>query len=310
MGPGFLATICLLALFAASSANAAKVVNPGEVKLYSRTTGTLVATGTVNRAGELAFAYEDVSWPVTVAQGVEAGGSPEFNPWRVEGTSANAPTGTLDPAARGATIAMQAMQLDFVANVIVPGIAFTAQCQLGALSTTFDVALSTFPDIEDEALGPLRYDQQTGRLDMVMAAEALPDVNDLARDCDFHGSSPLDDIALASCAVCPALVKSFADAVDLLTMNLRLRPVIKSPVQVGTARGETMTGTKYAETLRALGGADVLKPLGGRDKVYGGGGADTIYARDQKPDVISCGAGRDRVRADVGDSLSGCEKRF
>jgi hypothetical protein len=42
----------------------------------------------------------------------------------------------------------------------------------------------------------------------------------------------------------------------------------------------------------------------------GGAGNDTIEARDGRRDVIRCGAGHDKVKADKRDKLAGCEVRL
>ena len=46
----------------------------------------------------------------------------------------------------------------------------------------------------------------------------------------------------------------------------------------------------------------------GRNKVYGGPGADVINIADGRRDLAVCGKGRDKVRADKGDRLRGCER--
>ena len=109
------------------------------------------------------------------------------------------------------------------------------------------------------------------------------------------------------------------------------RPTTAAPartaVRSGTRRHDVLTGTKYADILRGLGGDDVLRGLAsadrldggtgadrivggaGRDTILGGAGDDDIDARDGQVDVIRCGAGKhDRVRADKGDRVSGCER--
>lgn len=95
---------------------------------------------------------------------------------------------------------------------------------------------------------------------------------------------------------------------------------------VGTPRRDRLVGTKYADVLRGLAGDDTLHGLGGadrieggsgrdriiggpgRDVVIGGAGNDDIRVRDGQIDTVRCGAGRDRVRADRRDRLSGCER--
>lgn len=101
----------------------------------------------------------------------------------------------------------------------------------------------------------------------------------------------------------------------------------RTAVRIGTRRRDVIIGTKHADILRGLGGDDVLRGLAsadrldggtgadrivggaGRDTIVGGSGDDDIDARDGQVDVIRCGAGKhDRVRADKGDRVSGCER--
>src|SRR5215208_1426701 len=83
------------------------------------------------------------------------------------------------------------------------------------------------------------------------------------------------------------------------------------PLIVGTNAGERITGTKNAEEIRALGGSDeITDGLGGDnlygnggdtslDRFYGGRGNDIVQSRDvpAAKDVVSCGAGTDKVLA-------------
>jgi hypothetical protein len=39
-----------------------------------------------------------------------------------------------------------------------------------------------------------------------------------------------------------------------------------------------------------------------------GGGRDVVNAANNKTDRVNCGRGRDRVRADTQDKLTGCER--
>jgi hypothetical protein len=45
----------------------------------------------------------------------------------------------------------------------------------------------------------------------------------------------------------------------------------------------------------------------GGDVISAGAGADRVHARNGKRDTISCGPGRDVVWADRSDRLTGCE---
>jgi hypothetical protein len=94
----------------------------------------------------------------------------------------------------------------------------------------------------------------------------------------------------------------------------------------GTAHADRLTGTPHTDLLRGLGGKDLLRGLGGTDRLEGGVGADRIVGgpgrdlviggdgnddidvKDGQVDTVRCGAGRDRVRADRRDHLSGCER--
>ena len=103
----------------------------------------------------------------------------------------------------------------------------------------------------------------------------------------------------------------------------------------GSSGSDVLRGTQRADRLVGLGGRDVLRGLGGNDRLAGGAGDDRLYgdagndrvdggrgidrffggagndlvlARDGVRDVVKCGAGRDRVLADVADRVSSdCE---
>ncbi len=90
------------------------------------------------------------------------------------------------------------------------------------------------------------------------------------------------------------------------------------------ARGgnDTVRAGAGADVVRAGRGADVVEGgqgadwiVGGagRDRLDGGAGPDVVQARDGERDRITCGLGRDEVRADVIDRIAGdCEvvRRF
>jgi hypothetical protein len=61
------------------------------------------------------------------------------------------------------------------------------------------------------------------------------------------------------------------------------------------------------DTIRTGAGSDRIVPVRGNDAVDAGRGADYIYANDGERDVIDCGPGDDRVRADKLDLLRHCE---
>jgi Ca2+-binding RTX toxin-like protein len=86
---------------------------------------------------------------------------------------------------------------------------------------------------------------------------------------------------------------------------------------VGAGSADCLFGQRGADRLRGGRGADQLSGGGGKDRVKGGKGRDTITAgrgpdtinaADGKRDTIDCGGGKDVVRADPEDRLTGCEK--
>jgi Ca2+-binding RTX toxin-like protein len=80
----------------------------------------------------------------------------------------------------------------------------------------------------------------------------------------------------------------------------------------GDAGRDTLIGCRGADTLLGGAGGDRLSAAtrdDAGDVVLGGVGSDVIDTLDGSPDRITCGAGRDRVRADRGDRIGrGCEQ--
>jgi RTX calcium-binding nonapeptide repeat (4 copies) len=85
----------------------------------------------------------------------------------------------------------------------------------------------------------------------------------------------------------------------------------------GNDRDNVLFGTQRADTIRGFGGEDVIfgqdggdTLIGGRgqDEVFGGNDNDEIKAVDGSEDLVFCGLGRDRVRANPGDDLFNCER--
>ncbi len=74
---------------------------------------------------------------------------------------------------------------------------------------------------------------------------------------------------------------------------------------VGTQKADTIDGAAGNDTILGLGGNDLLIGGPGRDKIFGGPGNDSIVANgDGARDTVSCGAGKDIVNADAGDSVA------
>jgi Ca2+-binding RTX toxin-like protein len=87
---------------------------------------------------------------------------------------------------------------------------------------------------------------------------------------------------------------------------------------IGTNHHDKIDGRGGADLIAGAGGKDVLMGGPGRDKIFGGKkfdhilggvGSDTIMARDNRPDTIECGPGRDVARVDrVEDGVYDCEE--
>jgi dipeptidyl aminopeptidase/acylaminoacyl peptidase len=85
----------------------------------------------------------------------------------------------------------------------------------------------------------------------------------------------------------------------------------------GSEGNDKLTGGRGNDTLIGATGKDKLNGGAGNDKLDGGpgpntysGGAgnDTINSANGKRETVSCGSGRDSVRADRSDRVKGCEK--
>lgn len=97
------------------------------------------------------------------------------------------------------------------------------------------------------------------------------------------------------------------------------------PLSFSTSNYTIATGTMTVRSSAALSGDsnftstgsvsgagnDTLVGGAGKDVLTGGAGNDIINARDRKPgDTISCGSGKDSVKADKGDKIArDCERR-
>lgn len=71
---------------------------------------------------------------------------------------------------------------------------------------------------------------------------------------------------------------------------------------------DTITGGRGKDRIDGKDGNDYISGGKGNDKLRGGGGNDNIFARDGVRDIINCGPGIDKVRADKQDQISrNCE---
>lgn len=86
----------------------------------------------------------------------------------------------------------------------------------------------------------------------------------------------------------------------------------------GRSGNDVVTGGPGSDRLAGGSGADRLTdaPLAyafglgsGSNRIAGGPGRDVVDVANARRDVVRCGPGRDRVSADRGDRLIGCERR-
>jgi Ca2+-binding RTX toxin-like protein len=71
---------------------------------------------------------------------------------------------------------------------------------------------------------------------------------------------------------------------------------------------DRLFGSRGADRLDGGAGDDTLQGGLGPDRLRGGAGDDAIDARDGRREQVRCGAGTDRVEADRGDRVAGCER--
>ena len=70
---------------------------------------------------------------------------------------------------------------------------------------------------------------------------------------------------------------------------------------------DVLIGGPGKDKLNGGKGDDTLTGNGGKDSLVGGPGNDTINAKDGITELVRCGSGKDRVKADRKDRLSRCE---
>jgi X-Pro dipeptidyl-peptidase-like protein/hemolysin type calcium-binding protein len=90
------------------------------------------------------------------------------------------------------------------------------------------------------------------------------------------------------------------------TLHLAAAAACANPIR-GTHGDDRLPGTSAADTIKGRAGADRINGRAGRDCLFGGSGDDRIGARDGERDVVRCGHGTDRARADRLDRVTGCE---
>jgi hypothetical protein len=75
----------------------------------------------------------------------------------------------------------------------------------------------------------------------------------------------------------------------------------------GEAGSDNVAGGNGNDTLNGGAGNDLLEDNAGRNTFTGGSGSDTIVSVNGRREAVTCGSGRDTVRADRADVLRGCE---
>jgi Ca2+-binding RTX toxin-like protein len=81
-------------------------------------------------------------------------------------------------------------------------------------------------------------------------------------------------------------------------------------VLTGGPGNDVLIGGPGKDKLNGGKGNDTLTGNGAKDSLVGGPGNDTINARDGVSELVKCGSGKDTVKADKKDRLSGCEKKL
>ena len=77
----------------------------------------------------------------------------------------------------------------------------------------------------------------------------------------------------------------------------------------GGTGDDVLVGGPGKDKLNGGAGNDKLTGNGAKDSLVGGPGNDTIDAKDGVAEIVKCGPGKDKVKADKTDKLSGCEKK-
>jgi hypothetical protein len=81
-----------------------------------------------------------------------------------------------------------------------------------------------------------------------------------------------------------------------------------SDVIIGSRYGDLLEGGGGNDRVSGRAGADSIDGGRGKDRLSGGAGVDSIDSRDSQRDIVSCGTGRDRAKADRRDRVRGCER--
>ena len=115
-------------------------------------------------------------------------------------------------------------------------------------------------------------------------------------------------LALGACANTAAGTAA-ADKLRGTTFGDRLVGLAGDDLLLGGNRDDCLLGGPGDDRLRGEAGNDMLRGGRGVDRLDGGSGRDRLDSRDGRREIVRCGTGRDRVRADRRDRLIGCERK-
>lgn len=118
----------------------------------------------------------------------------------------------------------------------------------------------------------------------------------------------LNVLAMGACAN-TATGTAAADRLEGTTFGDRLIGRGGDDLLLGGNRDDCLLGGPGDDRLRGEAGNDVLRGGRGVDRLDGGSGRDRLDSRDGRREIVRCGTGRDRVRADRRDRLLGCERK-
>ena len=77
----------------------------------------------------------------------------------------------------------------------------------------------------------------------------------------------------------------------------------------GGTGNDRLSGMAGRDKLSGGSGRDTLDGGKGKDRMNAGAGNDSVNSKDGVAELVNCGAGKDRVKADRKDRLRSCEKR-
>lgn len=92
--------------------------------------------------------------------------------------------------------------------------------------------------------------------------------------------------------------------------NDQLYGELGADVLEGGPGNDLLDGGRGNDRLAGGAGNDLLRAGTGTNQLSAGSGDDRVSARNGRRERINCGSGKDAVRADRTDDLTGCERRY